>query len=68
MKFKLTFEVENSAFITEDSHPGARNGNEIARVLRSIATWCDHSLVFPSDGRNVTDINGNTIGSWRMGR
>ncbi len=68
MKFKLTFDVENSAFITDDSHPGARDGAEIARILRGVAKWCDGSLVFPSDGVNVHDINGNKIGEWRMGR
>ena len=55
--FRITIECENAAFVD-------REGNEVAQILRGVATAIEQHM--PTDGmeRMVRDCNGNTVGSW----
>ena len=58
-RFQVKFDCDNSAFDDDNLRP------EIARILNSIA---DRVLSGDSIGtfRNVTDINGNIVGTFKL--
>ncbi len=62
MKFEMAFEVNNAAF------DDIGKSYEIARILRELANGLDedaYDLTYDKY-RNVKDINGNVIGTWRI--
>ena len=54
--FQLRFETDNAAF------EGDLRSEEVARILRHLADRVDDMR----DAGNVVDINGNTIGAWKL--
>ena len=62
MKFEIAFNLDNAAFDDIDK------SYEIARILRELANGFDegaYDLTYDKY-RNVKDINGNVIGTWRL--
>lgn len=58
MKFVLNIDCGNAAF---DPDPVP----EVARILREVADRLE-SGAFPRNSVNVRDINGNTVGTFRL--
>lgn len=65
MKFVIEVKMDNAAFEVAD--PEARDGDEIARILRDIATKVEGQSVHPDthDGF-IFDTNGNRVGVWSV--
>lgn len=57
MTFTLKIETGNAAF-EENS------GQEIARILRELASHIDERDVLPNEGSALFDYNGNRVGRW----
>lgn len=63
MKFTLKIDMGNAAF--ED----AGNGIELARILREAAQKLyDMGEVVRGETDRLRDINGNTVGEWKVTR
>ncbi len=58
-KLTIRFSLENAAFRHEDD---SLNYFEISRALQKIAKQIENG----SDGGSVRDINGNTVGEWKI--
>ncbi len=61
--FKLTIETDNAAFAYDDGSPNAYD--EIARILADLATRLP-SAGSPISHGSLRDVNGNTVGSWKL--
>ena len=64
MKLVLTMDLDHAAFLggDQDAHSDARDGSEIARILRHVADLADNRIVYGSEEEKLKDINGNTVG------
>jgi hypothetical protein len=61
--FSLSFDTDNAAFgLNDDNEPTAACAREIARILAAVAKRIAHG---DTEGR-IMDVNGNTIGSFRL--
>ena len=58
MEMTITIKMDNDAFSGEDS------GNEIARILRELATDFEESTVDTNTHGFTFDINGNRVGTY----
>lgn len=61
--FTLEIETGNAAFNWEDGTPAP--GPEVARIIRKLAATIDRLVALPDDGE-VSDINGNRVGTWSL--
>ena len=62
MQFEIAFNLDNAAF------DDCAQSYEIARILHELANGLDegaYDLTYDKY-RNVKDINGNIIGTWRI--
>lgn len=59
--FKLSFHLENEEHADADNLPLA-----IAKTLRDISVDIQRFISFPDNPRIIRDINGNTIGDYRI--
>lgn len=57
MEFKLNIEMDNDAF--------DRSGRELRRILREVTKRME-DFDGRADRGAVHDINGNTVGTWRI--
>jgi hypothetical protein len=57
MRFTLTIDMENAAFV-----PG--RARELRRILREKAN--DIRLIDVGDSGRIRDVNGNTVGEWAV--
>lgn len=62
MKFTLVFDCDNAAF--GDTDQDAQY--ECARILRELANTVESNTRTDKCYLDIMDINGNTIGSWRL--
>ena len=60
--FQLHIETGNAAF--EDDNRQA----ELARILRELADTMERGLSIGSASGRVYDLNGNSAGSWELGK
>jgi hypothetical protein len=61
--FSLSFDTDNAAFsLNDDNEPTAACAREIGRILAAVAKRIANG---DTEGR-IMDVNGNTIGSFRM--
>jgi hypothetical protein len=64
--FALAIKTDNAAFAGDGSNDFAERQqcerDEVARILRDVAEKLDQG----TDAGPVRDINGNTVGSWRL--
>ena len=58
--FKVEFETSNDAFYVSSSQPG----DEIARILRTLAYGIADDLDSGINSGSVIDANGNKVGTW----
>lgn len=58
MRFTLTVEMDNEAFVYQE-------GKETARILRKLADKLEAQLREGDSGR-LMDFNGNRVGEWRV--
>lgn len=59
MTFRLVVKMDNAAFEAP--------GTELARILRELADDVDDQLNDVSGASaNVRDVNGNTVGTWKV--
>ena len=61
--FRLTIETDNAAF--HDPIGDESKNAECARILRSVARELDEHG-YHTDLGTIVDINGNTVGEWRL--
>lgn len=65
MKFVIEMRMDNAAFEVAD--PEARDGDEVARILRDIATKVEGQPINSDTHSGVIfDYNGNRVGSWEV--
>ena len=57
MRFQLNMSCDNAAF-------GDWSGDEVARILQTIAQRCASIVTIDSDSGTIRDANGNTVGRW----
>jgi hypothetical protein len=67
MRFALEIDMGNAAFALADADR-ARDGAEVAYILRRIADSIDGTRLPPLSTVPMRDSNGNTVGSWRVKR
>lgn len=58
--FRLEFSTDNAAFDPLDG--------EVVRILREVADRIDRVGIDYGDRRTVHDLNGNTVGSFKVER
>lgn len=61
MKLKIEIKMDNEAF-----QPDPRA--EVFRILQAIADMVDDHGIYAHDARKIQDVNGNTVGTVRVGR
>ncbi len=59
MKAQITVTMDNAAFEHE-------RGEELARILRGIASDIDGASLNPGESIQLRDINGNTVGQFTV--
>ena len=59
---KIVIQIEMSNAIFENSN----SGNELARILRSLANRVDGNDMEDESGCNLLDINGNKVGEFSV--
>jgi len=55
----LAIETDNEVFAEE-------SGTEVARMLRALASHLDERDLLPGEAGNLLDINGNTVGHFKV--
>ena len=58
--FTLYIDTVNDAFLDANLQP------ELARILRKLADTLEGEKYDSSNSGRLRDINGNTVGSWRI--
>lgn len=59
-KFVLEFDMDNDAFNDFD------RSFEVRRILTRVRTQVEIHQADPGQEHPVVDVNGNTVGSWRI--
>ena len=62
MKFKLTMELDNAGFQSED---GRVDGMSLAEVLVRVSNAV-HGVTGGGDSALIFDVNGNRCGKWEV--
>ena len=62
MKLKLTIKMDNAAFEADGQTRRFRNGSELARILRDLASQMSDCTLESGETFNLRDVNGNTVG------
>ena len=64
MKFKLSMDCDNAAFLEDDlpEEAPSQPGPEIARILKRLAVKVDNSCDPDGDSWALMDTNGNRVG------
>jgi len=60
MKVKITINLENDAFADGNT------GDEVARILQKLASKMHGLRITKGDDIDLRDINGNTVGEFRV--
>ena len=63
MKFTMDFDMDNDAFIDEDGI----SLDTVAHVIHKVKVKVNEGDFHPGHTKSILDINGNRIGSWRIG-
>ena len=62
MKLTLKLSLDNAAFEAEGQTKRFRSGEEVARILRSLASNLADCSIEAGETFNLRDSNGNTVG------
>lgn len=67
MKIVIEINVDNAAFDEEEDHYGNVNtSTEAQRILSNVGSMIDNHAYFGPWNKNLRDINGNNVGSFRL--
>jgi len=67
MKILIEIDLDNAAFDEEEDNHGNMNSSiEAQRILSSVGNMIDNHAYFGPWNKNLKDINGNTVGSFKL--